>query len=65
MGTALITIATSISKNNMRNFLLLCTRNVHFCFGGDIYQQDDGIAIGSSLEPILAGIFMVQLETRI
>ena len=31
-------IETSISKNNMRNLLLLCTKNIHFCFGGDIYQ---------------------------
>ena len=31
-------IETSISKNNMRNLLLLCTKNIHFCFGRDIYQ---------------------------
>ena len=49
----------------MRNLLLLCTKNVHFCFGGDIYQQNDGVAMGSPLGPVLAGIFMVELETRI
>ena len=65
MGTALIRIATSISKNDMHNLLLLRTRTVQFCFGGDIYQEDDGIVIGSPLEPVLAGIFMVELETRI
>ena len=56
-------IDTLISKNDMRNLLLLCTKNVHFCFGGDIYQQNDGVA--SPLEPVLAGIFMAELETRI
>ena len=32
-------IETSFSKNDMRNLLLLCTKNVHVCFGGDIYQK--------------------------
>ena len=58
-------IDVSISKNDMRNLLLLFTKNVHFCFGGDIYQQNDGVAMGSPLGPVLAGIFMVELETRI
>ena len=39
-------INISISKNSMRNLLLLCTKNIHFCFGGDIYQQNDVVAIG-------------------
>ena len=56
-------IETSISKNDMRN--LLCTKNVHFCFGGEIYQQNDGVAMGSPLGPVLAGILMAGLETKI
>ena len=56
MGTALIRIATSVSKNDMRTLLLLRTRNVHFCFGGDIYQEDNGIVIGSPLEPVLKSL---------
>ena len=48
----------------MSNSLLLCTKNVRFCFGGDIYQQNDGAAIGSPLASLLAGIFMVELEVR-
>ena len=58
-------INISISKNGMRNLLLLCTKNIHFCFGGDIYQQKDVVAMGSPLGPVLAGIFMIELETRI
>ena len=56
---------TSISKNSMHNLLLLCTKNVHFCFGGDKYQQNDGVATGSLFEPVLASIFMFELETKI
>ena len=49
-------IEASIRKNDMRSLLLLCTKNVHFCFGGDIYQQNDSVAMGSPLELALAGI---------
>ena len=58
-------IDTSISKNDTRNLLLLCTKNVHFCFGSDIYQQNDSVGMGSPLGPVLAGIFMAELESRI
>ena len=58
-------IETSIGKNDMHNLLLLCTKNVHLWFGGDIYQQNDGVALGSPLGPVLAGIFMAELETKI
>ena len=43
--------------------LLLCTKDVHFLFADEIYQQTNGVAMGSPLGPILAGIFMVELET--
>ena len=29
----------------MRNFLLLCTKDVHFEFDGNMYQQNDGAAM--------------------
>ena len=49
----------------MRDRLLLCTKNVHFSYNGDIYTQADGVAMGSPLGPLLAGIFMVELERTI
>ena len=42
--------------------LILYTKNVHFSMNGDIYLQIDGVAIGSPLGPVLAEIFMVELE---
>ena len=42
--------------------LTLCTKNVHFRFNGDICRQTDGVAMGSFLGPVLAGIFMLHLE---
>ena len=31
-------------------------------FNNDIYQECDGVVITSSLGPVIAGIFMVELE---
>ena len=52
----------NIKRSEMKELLLLCTKNVHFTFNNDIYQQCDGVAMGSPLEPVIAGIFMVELE---
>ena len=46
----------------MREIILLCTKNVHFTFKDVVYLQADGVAMGSPLGPVLAGIFMVDLE---
>ena len=58
-------INTNIPKQQMRDLLLLSTKNVHFSYNGDIYTQADGIAMSSPLSPVLAGIFMVELERTI
>ena len=55
-------ININITKKDMRDLLLLCTKNVHFTFEGKIYIQIDGVAMGSPLAPVLADIFMVELE---
>ena len=52
-------INTDISRNDLKELLLLCTKNVHFTYIDIIYTQSDGVAMGSPLGPVLAGIFMV------
>ena len=56
---------TKINKNEMKNLLLLCTKHAQFTFNNEIYIQSDGVAMGSPLGPILAGIFMVDLERTV
>ena len=53
---------TNISKEEMIERLLLWTKNAHFTFNNEIYQQCDGVAMGSPLRPVNAGTFMVELE---
>ena len=38
-------IETKISRKDMKTLLILCTRNVHFTFGNNIYQQKDCVAM--------------------
>ena len=49
----------------MKELLLLCTKKVNFTFSGKIYMQVDGVATGSPLGPVLADIFMIELEKAI
>ena len=56
---------TTISKREMKEFLYLCIKNVHFSFSNEIYMQNDGVAMGFPLGPVLANIFMVELERTI
>ena len=51
-----------LSKKDMKNLLLLCTKNGHFTFRSNIYQRKDSIAMGFPLGPVVAGIFTVHLE---
>ena len=39
--------------------------NVHFTFNEEVYKQTDGVAMGSLLGPVIADIFMVELENNI
>ena len=38
-------IVTSITKNEMKETLILCTKNVHFTFESKAYVKTDGVAI--------------------
>ena len=33
--------------------------------GNKVYQQNDGVAMGTPLGPVLSGIFMVELENSL
>ena len=58
-------IKTSMPKPILKEVLLLYTKHLHFRFNGEIYTQIDGVAMGCSLSPLLAKIFMTSLEEKV
>ncbi|CAH8508776.1 unnamed protein product [Heterobilharzia americana] len=51
-----------IPINFLKYLLLLCTDKVEFTFGGEHFQQIDGVAMGSPLGPLLADVYMSYVE---
>ena len=55
-------IKTKLKREELRELLKMCTKELHFTFDGKTYQQLDGVCMGSPLGPVLANVFMVYLE---
>jgi hypothetical protein len=54
----------TIPKNDMKELLTFATKNSHFLFNGKIYDQIDGVSMGSPLAPLLAEIFLQDFEKK-
>ena len=48
----------------LHKLIYLCVCNNTFVFVGKVYEQIDGVAMGSSLGPVLAYIWMAHLEEK-
>ena len=53
-------VETKLKRDQFKVLLELCTKRLHFSF-----QQTDGVAMGSPLGPVIANIFMSQLENEL
>ena len=54
-----------MTKKELKELLILCTKSVHFTFGHKTFVQSDGVAIGSPLGPVLADTFKVEFENTL
>ena len=58
-------IDTKLSKRSLRKLIIdTCTKTVFSC-NNKLYEQIDGVSMGSSLGPVLANIIMTELESLI
>ena len=46
------------TKRELRKLFRIATSETHFTFNGSIFDQIDGVAMGSPLAPVLANLFM-------
>ena len=58
-------INTTIKKNTMRKLIKDTCKKTAFVFDNEIYEQIDGVSMGSPLAPVLANIVMTELENTI
>ena len=55
-------IRPTLPEDVLRRLIELCVKDNTFVFNGKVYVQKDGVAMGSSLGPLLANIWMAHLE---
>lgn len=58
-------INIKLKRDQLKELLELCTKQLHFSFNGEMYRQADGVAMGSPLGPVIANIFMSELENEL
>ena len=56
---------TIFTKSEMKKLLTLYIKNLHFSFNNEIYIQTDDAVMGSPLGPVIANIFMIELENSL
>ena len=53
-----------LTRKELKKLLIICTQESHFQFNGKYYDQIDGVAIGSPLDPLFANVFMADFECK-
>ena len=55
----------NLTKDQLRELLELATTNQLFQLNGTLYEQVEGVAMGSPLGPLLANTFMCSIEEKL
>lgn len=51
-----------LTQNELKELFVIATSESHFIFNSSLYDQIDGVAMGSPLAPVLANLFMAHHE---
>jgi len=55
----------NLSRDQLIELLNAATKNQLFQYNGNLYEQTDGVAMGSPLGPLLANVFMCSIEDKL
>ena len=55
-------ITTTLKKRTMKKLITDVCKKTAFSFNANVHKQTDGVSMGSSLGPVIANIFMTELE---
>lgn len=59
------TYGLDLQKEQLTKLLKITTTNQLFQFSGQLYEQIDGVAMGSPLGPLMANVFLCHLEDKL
>jgi hypothetical protein len=59
-----INVIKNITDLGTAKLIELCLKSTFFSFQGDVYEQTYGVSTGSPLSPIIANLFMEDLENN-
>ena len=54
----------NVTKPQLKSLFVFAKSQTHFLFNNEVYDQTDGVAMGSSLGPSLANLFMGYHENK-
>ena len=57
-----VTHGLNLSKQDLVDLLKGATKDQLFLFNGQLYEQTDGVAMGSALGPLMANVFVCNIE---
>lgn len=60
-----MTYNLNISRDDLVTLLGVATKHQLFQFNGSLYEQIDGVAMGSPLGPLMANTFMCSIEEKL
>ena len=60
-----VTHKLNISKSDLVELLQVATKRQLFQFDGRLYEQVDGVAMGSPLGPLVANAFLCSIEEQV
>ena len=58
-------ISTTLSKRTLKKLILDSCTKTAFSFNNQIYEQTEGVSMGSALGPVLANIILTEFEKTI